>query len=651
MNDSGLAVAALARRYGVEPEQIVIVHDELDLPVGALKVKTGGGLAGPQRAALDQGAPALRRLPARAHRGRASRCRRSRASTTCCKKFSKRERTEIDVTHRAGRRRGRVHRHRRRRRRHEPLQLTSAVDAVASVRSSGATWHRAARPPSASRRPPPMTCRPRPSPPSPRSSPRSRRCAPVIARAAGGGGARRRAGAVRRRAGRRHHAPAARCSRCRRAPRPSASCATSAQFLGADGEVELFPAWETLPFERVSPSLETMGRRLRVLWRLRVGGTPPAVVVAPVRALVQRLGPHVEEVEPVVVRPGDQRRPRRAGRAARRAAATGASTRWRRAARSRCAARSSTCTRRPTTTRCASTSGATRSTGSRRSRSPTSAPPTTSTRRGSSRRASCSPPTRCASAPPRSCATQPWGREQWERLADGQVFDGMESWLPWLTEREHLLPDLLPDTALALLVEPKRMRDRAQELLDEEAVARGDARGHVGRGRRRASSRASRSTSTGCSRTPGAGAVSVLATPEGPDTPRVAATAFDPVVGDTDALGAPAARARGRGLPRRARRRGHRFRATAARRARGRGPRRARRRARAGAIARRRAARTRGRAAGRAARARRRGRPHRSSARAPPRARRASRRRLLRRRSSPATTSCTTCTASAATSR
>ena len=52
------------------------------------------------------------------------------------------------------------------------------------------------------------------------------------------------------------------------------------QFLG-EGEVELFPAWETLPFERVSPSFETMGRRLRVMWRLR-SGTPPAVVVAPV---------------------------------------------------------------------------------------------------------------------------------------------------------------------------------------------------------------------------------------------------------------------------------------------------------------------------------------------------------------------------------
>src|SRR3954471_6789091 len=46
MNDSGLAVVALVRRYGVAPEQLVVVQDELDLPVGALKVKNGGGLAG-----------------------------------------------------------------------------------------------------------------------------------------------------------------------------------------------------------------------------------------------------------------------------------------------------------------------------------------------------------------------------------------------------------------------------------------------------------------------------------------------------------------------------------------------------------------------------------------------------------------------------
>lgn len=46
MNDSGEAVAGLMRRLGVEPDQIVIVHDELDLPPAVLRVKVGGGLAG-----------------------------------------------------------------------------------------------------------------------------------------------------------------------------------------------------------------------------------------------------------------------------------------------------------------------------------------------------------------------------------------------------------------------------------------------------------------------------------------------------------------------------------------------------------------------------------------------------------------------------
>lgn len=47
MNNSGESVRALARRYGIEDgAQIVVVHDELDLDVGRLKLKQGGGLAG-----------------------------------------------------------------------------------------------------------------------------------------------------------------------------------------------------------------------------------------------------------------------------------------------------------------------------------------------------------------------------------------------------------------------------------------------------------------------------------------------------------------------------------------------------------------------------------------------------------------------------
>ena len=47
MNDSGMAVQALMRRHKVEePTQLIVVHDELDLPPGVVRVKVGGGLAG-----------------------------------------------------------------------------------------------------------------------------------------------------------------------------------------------------------------------------------------------------------------------------------------------------------------------------------------------------------------------------------------------------------------------------------------------------------------------------------------------------------------------------------------------------------------------------------------------------------------------------
>jgi peptidyl-tRNA hydrolase, PTH1 family len=47
MNESGLAVVALMRRFRVPGlDRLVVVHDELDLPSGRVKVKVGGGTAG-----------------------------------------------------------------------------------------------------------------------------------------------------------------------------------------------------------------------------------------------------------------------------------------------------------------------------------------------------------------------------------------------------------------------------------------------------------------------------------------------------------------------------------------------------------------------------------------------------------------------------
>jgi PTH1 family peptidyl-tRNA hydrolase len=46
MNLSGRSVGALARFYKIQPEEILVVHDELDFPPGVAKLKLGGGVAG-----------------------------------------------------------------------------------------------------------------------------------------------------------------------------------------------------------------------------------------------------------------------------------------------------------------------------------------------------------------------------------------------------------------------------------------------------------------------------------------------------------------------------------------------------------------------------------------------------------------------------
>jgi len=46
MNASGKAVVAVANYYKISPEEILVIHDELDLPAGQVKLKFGGGHGG-----------------------------------------------------------------------------------------------------------------------------------------------------------------------------------------------------------------------------------------------------------------------------------------------------------------------------------------------------------------------------------------------------------------------------------------------------------------------------------------------------------------------------------------------------------------------------------------------------------------------------
>jgi len=46
MNISGLAVASLCSYYGIEPKELTVIHDDLDLPLAAIRIKKGGGSGG-----------------------------------------------------------------------------------------------------------------------------------------------------------------------------------------------------------------------------------------------------------------------------------------------------------------------------------------------------------------------------------------------------------------------------------------------------------------------------------------------------------------------------------------------------------------------------------------------------------------------------
>jgi transcription-repair coupling factor (superfamily II helicase) len=307
--------------------------------------------------------------------------------------------------------------------------------------------------------------------------------------------------------------------------------------------VEVFPAWETLPFERVSPDVATMGRRLRLLWQL-AGPTagpaadgsdtapspPPDLVVAPIKAVLQRLGPWRTAARPLRVAKGDRVD---VEELVVRLVAMG----YRRESivehRGELAVRGGIVDVFPSTadepvridlwgdevdrlTRF--------DVADQRSIGDLAEVEVFGCRE-------LVPDGEMRARAAALVGTAPWGRHQWDRLAEGEQFDGMESWLPWLSDSEELLTDLLGDDALVILVEPRRVRDRAGELLDEEAAladalagtwgleaGEGAPRLHVPFDRLLADTRA--------------GVVSLVPTAEGPDVPLVESRGWEPVLGD-----------------------------------------------------------------------------------------------------------------------
>ncbi|SEG46612.1 transcription-repair coupling factor [Thermomonospora echinospora] len=232
-----------------------------------------------------------------------------------------------------------------------------------------------------------------------------------------------------------------------------------------------FPAWETLPHEKLSPRSDTVGRRLAVLRRLAhpdpddPAGGPLDVVVAPVRAVLQPIVTGLGDLEPVRLRASEDADP---GDVVRRLADAGYHRVDLVEKRGEFAVRGGILDVFPPTEEhplrvefWGDTVEEVRYFKAADQRSLEAA-----------RDGLWAPP--CRELPltetvrerARELAEQhPALQEILTRIADGEAVEGMEAFSPVLADRMELLVDLLPPESALLVCEPERIRTRAHELV------------------------------------------------------------------------------------------------------------------------------------------------------------------------------------------
>jgi transcription-repair coupling factor (superfamily II helicase) len=241
-------------------------------------------------------------------------------------------------------------------------------------------------------------------------------------------------------------------------------------FLGED-RVAVFPAWETLPHERLSPQPATVGRRLAVLDRLcrpEAHGEPLLAIVAPIRAALQPMDPALGTRAPIEL----DRHWDGFDALVERLAELGYTRTPQVESRGEFAVRGGIVDVFPTAADHAVRvefwgdevdSLRTFAVADQRSIDPVEEVVVDPARelvidadlRERARQ---------------RAAAMPSLREHLEKLADGITFEGVESLVTYLHPRPALLPDFLPDGAGIALVDPLVVRQRADKLREEAAV-------------------------------------------------------------------------------------------------------------------------------------------------------------------------------------
>ena len=233
-----------------------------------------------------------------------------------------------------------------------------------------------------------------------------------------------------------------------------------------DIRVELFPAWEILPFERVSPTLNTMGQRIKIAWGLR-NSKGPKVVVSPIRATTQIIAPK-NEIKPIVVSRNDaidlQKTLERLIQMGFRRVAQVEN-------KGEVANRGSILDVYPTTAEAPIRIDLWGDVVERLAQFSVSDQLTIAEKE----QVQIFParellPTKSVKNRAMGLiSSAPWGRAHWEKIANGEVFDGMESWLPWVVDKEETILECLPQSSRLIFIDPERSKRKVEELSFDES--------------------------------------------------------------------------------------------------------------------------------------------------------------------------------------
>ena len=238
-------------------------------------------------------------------------------------------------------------------------------------------------------------------------------------------------------------------------------------YLGRDS-VRYLPPWDTLPFERVSPHTEIMGKRLEVIWKIidQESRSHLSLVISPIRAALQRLG-DLQAARPLSISTGQVVDLQEV---ATKLSFMGYRREYIVEHKGEYAIRGGILDIYPSTSDMPVRIDLFGDNVDRISHFD----PGDQLSRDRMRKVTVYAarellPTKQIRSKAATLAQKATsGQSQFDKISQGMLFDGMESWFTWLCEEERLITDLFEERSLIIITDPQGTANKAKEIIEDE---------------------------------------------------------------------------------------------------------------------------------------------------------------------------------------